>query len=86
MTDTVRMLFTGRIWRMGKSIVFPLPKILREAIDAKPDDLMICRVHPPYITFRVARPDAVIPVDRFEREDLPPSWPDKDDNVHGEDV
>jgi antitoxin component of MazEF toxin-antitoxin module len=86
LTEKLRVLFSGRIWKMGSSIVFPLPKMLREALNAKPDDLVIMRVHPPYVTFRVAIPEATIPVERFEREDLPPSWPGKDDNVHAEET
>lgn len=77
MTEKLHALFTGRIWRMGASIVFPLPKALREAISARPGELIIMRVHPPYVTFRVAQPGAIIPVDRFEPEDLPPAWPGK---------
>lgn len=69
---------------MGKSVCFPLQKLLREALGVKPDDLLIMRVHGPYVTFRIAQPEAVIPVERFEREDLPPSWLGKDDNVHAE--
>jgi antitoxin component of MazEF toxin-antitoxin module len=80
------VLFACRVWRMGKSVVFPLPKLLMNAINAKPNDLIICRVHPPYVTFRVASPDGAIPLERFEREDLPPSWPGKQDNAHSEAV
>lgn len=81
MTEKLRVLFAGRIWRMGKSVVFPLPKLLMNALGARPNDLVMCRVHPPYVTFRVANPDTIIPVEQFGSEELPPSWIGKKDNT-----
>jgi hypothetical protein len=68
-------LYVVKIWRMGSSVVFPLYKALLGALHASPDDLLLVRVHPPYVTFRVAHPDQLLSVDRFGPEDLPPEWP-----------
>ncbi len=70
-------LYVVKIWRMGSSVVFPLYKALLAALHASPDDLLLVRVHPPYVTFRVAHPDQVMPVDRFGPDELPPDWPKK---------
>ena len=74
-------LYLVKIWRMGSSVVFPLYKALLEALHATPDDLLIIRVHPPYVTFRVAHPEQIMPVERFEEADLPTSWPKKVESV-----
>jgi antitoxin component of MazEF toxin-antitoxin module len=76
MSDTVYPLFAARIWRMGASVVFPLAKMLMQALDAKPGDLVLVRVHLPYVTFRIANPDLTLPVPRFRPEELPPSYAD----------
>jgi hypothetical protein len=68
-------LFAARIWRMGASVVFPLAKMLMQALDAKPGDLVLVRVHLPYVTFRIANPDLSLPVPQFRPEELPPSYP-----------
>jgi len=68
-------LYIVKIWRMGNSIVFPLYKAVLEAIHAAPDALLLCRVHPPYVTFRVAHPDILLGVERFTADELPPEWP-----------
>jgi hypothetical protein len=70
-------LYLVKIWRMGNSICFPLYKALLQAIHASPDDLLLIRVHPPFVTFRVAHPDSLMPTERFTVEDLPPTWPSK---------
>ena len=72
MSDTPHPLYAARIWQMGKSVVFPLYKAALEAIGAKPGDLVLVRVHPPYITFRIAHPDRAVPVSTFHPDDLPP--------------
>ncbi len=68
-------LYAARVWRSGNSIVFPLFKSIREAIGAHPDDLLIIRVHPPYITLRRADPNLIVPLDELTTADLPPAWP-----------
>lgn len=77
-------LYLVKIWRMGASTVFPLYKAVLEAIHASPDDLLLCRVHPPYVTFRVAHPDSVLPVERFDAAELPPAWPEKGNHVRNQ--
>lgn len=84
MTQNSYPLYPARIWRMGRSSVFPLYKQVMEAIGAKIGDLVLIRVHPPYVTFRIAHPNAAIPDDTFEGKDLPPSWPGKNDNQREE--
>jgi hypothetical protein len=68
-------LYLVKIWKMGSSTVFPLYKALLAAIHAGKDDLLIVRVHPPYVTFRVAHPDSLMPVEAFSEHVLPPAWP-----------
>jgi antitoxin component of MazEF toxin-antitoxin module len=74
MNGTVYPLFAARIWRMGQSVVFPLAKLLMQALEAQPGDLVLVRVHLPYVTFRIANPDLSLPVPRFRPEELPPSY------------
>ena len=74
-------LYLVKIWKMGSSVVFPLYRRLLKELHASPDDLLLIRVHPPYVTFRIAHPEQVMPVERFEEGDLPPSWPKKVESV-----
>jgi hypothetical protein len=60
---------------MGSSVVFPLYQLLLKAIHAGPGDLLLVRVHPPYVTFKVAHPELLIPAETFERVDLPEEPP-----------
>jgi hypothetical protein len=69
------------IWNWGGSVVLPLTKTVRAKLGAMRGDVLIARIHGPYLTLRVARPEKVIPVDDFGPEVLPPSWPGKDDNA-----
>lgn len=75
MTQTVHPLYSARIWKMGNSIVFPLYKAVMEALGAKVGDLLLVRVHLPYVTFRLAVPDRILPTDNFEPAELPPTLP-----------
>jgi hypothetical protein len=72
---TGQPLYVVKIWRMGSSVVFPLYKLLLDAIHAGAGDLLLIRVHPPYVTFKVAHPELMIPVERFTREELPEEPP-----------
>lgn len=74
-------LYTLPLWGWGHSVVFPMYKAVLQAIGARPGDMLIARVHPPYLTIRVAHPERIIPIDTFGPEVLPPSWPGKDDNA-----
>jgi len=67
-------LYAARLWRMGKSLVFPLYEAVIAALDCKPGDLVLVRVHLPYITFRIAHPDLAMPIPRFTASELPPSY------------
>ncbi len=75
------VVHTLPIYQWGNSVVMPLYKGWREAIGAHVGDLLIARLHPPYITIRVAHPERLIPIGTFGPEVLPPSWPGKDDNA-----
>ncbi len=76
-TDKAHPLYAVRIWRAGKSVVFPIYQAVLQAIHAMPGDLLLVRVHPPYITVRVARPESLMPVEQFTDQELPPEWPKK---------
>ncbi len=67
-------LYAARLWRMGKSLVFPLYEAVIDAIQATPGDLVLVRVHLPYVTFRIAVPDLTMPIPRFGADELPPSY------------
>ena len=45
-----------------------------QALDAHPGDLVLVRIHLPYVTFRIANPDLTLPVPRFTPAELPPSY------------
>ncbi len=71
-------LYVVKPWRYGKQRVFPLYKALLEHLDFdldNPDEMLIIRVHPPFVTIRVAKPERLIPVENFDPAVLPPAWP-----------
>lgn len=74
-------LYTVMTWKLGNGVVFPLHKVVLATLGWHPGDLLIARVHAPYMTIRLAQPERVIPIDTFGPEVLPPSWPGKDDNA-----
>jgi hypothetical protein len=74
MSEVRYPLFAARIWKMGSSVVFPLAKMLMDALEARPGDLVLIRVHLPYITFRIANPEKNFPLPSFTAEELPPSY------------
>lgn len=74
----VHPLYVVKLWSMGKRRVFPVYDVLLEALDFdidNPNELLIIRVHPPYCTFRVAKPERLFPLDQMNLSDLPPVWP-----------
>jgi antitoxin component of MazEF toxin-antitoxin module len=75
MSEPARVLFCVKIAQWGRSTVVSLQHALLEAIGAKVGDMLLVRVHPPYVTFRVAKPEAQIPVETFRPDDFPPAWP-----------
>lgn len=54
--------------------MFPLYKSIVKAIGACAGDLVLVRVHLPFVTFRIANPDLSMPVPRFNHDELPPSY------------
>ena len=64
-TDVAHPLYAVRLWRTGKSVVFPIYSAVLKALHADVGDLLLVRVHPPYITLRVARPESLMPVEQF---------------------
>jgi len=74
-------IYIARIWQLGNSVVFPLGKLLRDAIGARINQKVLIRVHPPYVTFRLVDPDELIPVGGFTTGELPPVWPRSDANA-----
>jgi hypothetical protein len=74
-------LYLVKIWKMGSGAVIPLYKRVLEALHASVDDLLLIRVHPPYVTFRIIHAEQSMPVERFTDEELPPDWPKKVANV-----
>jgi hypothetical protein len=73
-TKKVYPLYAARLWRMGKSVVFPLYATVCEALRARPEDLMLVWVHPPFITLRLADLGSTKPIDHFTQDELVASW------------
>lgn len=72
--ETLHPLYAVRLWRMGRQLVFPLYVAMVDALQAKPGDLVLVRVHLPFVTFRIANPDLSLPVPRFQPWELPPTY------------
>ena len=72
--ETLHPLYACRLWRAGRQLVFPLYTAVIDAIGARPGDLVLVRIHLPFVTFRIANPELSIPVPRFERFELPPTY------------
>jgi len=64
-------LFVARVWKLGASTVFPLYKLLCEAIQIRKGDTLLVRVHPPYVTFRKFDAEELIPAEAFTVDELP---------------
>lgn len=67
-------LYATRLWAHGKQLVFPLYDAMIKALSARAGDLVLVRVHLPFVTFRIANPDLSMPIPRFSPEELPPSY------------
>lgn len=77
-TPILHPLYVVKAWSTGSQRVFPLYKVLLEALDFdldNPNELLIVRVHPPFISIRVAKPERLIPVENWDPLVLPPAWP-----------
>jgi hypothetical protein len=67
-------LFACRLYSHGRQLVFPLYTMLVQALSAKHGDLVLVRVHLPFVTFRIANPELSIPVPHFDHDQLPPTY------------
>lgn len=67
-------LYACRLWSHGKQLMFPLYTSIIAALGAKAGDLVLVRVHLPFVTFRIANPDLTMPVPRFNHDELPPDY------------
>ncbi len=79
--NSAHPLYTVKVWRQGTQRVFPLYKAVLAALDFdldNPDELLLIRVHPPFISIRVAKPERLIPVENWDPQVLPPAWPSRD--------
>jgi hypothetical protein len=77
-SNSVHPLYTVKVWRQGSQRVFPLYRAVLAALDFdldNPNELLIIRVHAPFVSFRVAKPERLIPVENWDPAVLPPAWP-----------
>ena len=72
--DALHALYACRLWTMGKQLVFPLYTAIIRELGARSGDLVLVRVHLPFVTFRIANPDLTMRIPRFEADDLPPTY------------
>jgi len=66
---------------MGNRRVFPVYDLVLQALDFdldNPDEMLIIRVHPPFISMRVAKPERMIPIENWDPLLLPPTWPSRE--------
>jgi hypothetical protein len=71
-------LYVIKPWRSGPHFVLPiyLPVLRMLGFDLlNPQELFIVRVHPPYMSIRVAHPPKVFPLTDVDLAALPPAWP-----------
>jgi hypothetical protein len=80
-TGKIYPVYSARIWRLGKSVVFPLYAAVCDALRVKPEDLMLVWVHPPFITLRLADLGNTRPIDHFTQDELIESWRKVDANA-----
>lgn len=76
--DYPRPLYVVKPWRMQNRLLLPLYDVVLESLHFdldKPDELLICRLHAPYLTIRVAQPEKLFPLNAFDLRALPPTWP-----------
>lgn len=71
-------LYVLKPWKNGPHVIVPIyrPVLRVLGYDFQNDnELLIIRVHPPYLTLRVARPPELFPLSDVELAALPPAWP-----------
>lgn len=69
------VLYLQDVLPWGGSWAIIIPKDLRENLQLRQGDQLIMRLHGPYVTFRRAIPDMLLPLDKVRLEDMPPRWP-----------
>lgn len=78
--DYPRPLYVVKPWRMQNRIILPLYESVLEClhfdVDNR-DEILICRLHAPYFTIRVAHPEKLFPLNDFALSALPPAWPER---------
>lgn len=67
-------LMCTRLWKHGKTLMFPVHSGLVDALRCGPRDLVLIRMHLPFVTFRIVEPYLSLPIGRFDHPDLPPSY------------
>lgn len=72
--ETLWPLYAVRIYKQGNQLVFPIYKQVVAALEAKAGDLLLVRVHLPYVTFRIAHASLAMPVEHFDPAQLPPTY------------
>lgn len=71
---TLWPLYAARLYLHGQQLIFPLYRSIVSTLEAKPGDLVLVRVHLPYVTFRIAHASLAMPIEHFDREQLPPDY------------
>lgn len=71
---TLWPLYAARLYRQGGQLIFPLYRAIVNELQVKPGDLVLVRVHLPYVTFRIAHAPTAMPVERFNPDELPPDY------------
>jgi len=71
---TLWPLYAARLYRQGAQLVFPLYTQIVRALEAVPGDLVLVRVHLPFVTFRVCRPDMSVPLHFLDEGVVPPTY------------
>lgn len=77
-----RSLFYAKYCKWGASWAMIIPAGVREALHLRPGDVLLMRLHEPYVTLRRGEPDHVIDLKTFSLEDYPPRWPTAGTNAH----
>lgn len=69
-------LYAVRVYEHGRQLVFPFYSILTHALGLHAGDLLLVRVHLPYVTFCLTTPAQAVAVEKFGKDELPPSYKD----------
>lgn len=69
-------LYTVKLWRMGASIVLSIQKGVRERLHWQAEQLLIARIHGPFLILRAADPPSDFPLTQIPSDAWPPPWPD----------